>query len=422
MRDSYLKIFILCFVLALPGYAFSAESIVLESPANVKTEKFAERLKEWEKASLESSRDKDYLKSFKQVPAKPVIDLKFKKLRGGPGMDGGGGQTVLSRDGELRFLDLALSEKIDRRRFDNHEYKQIMAKKGRFVSPLGTALQPQDFFQCAINLLSKQENILLKYLAENPLDIIVVMTNLPLDHSVEATVSTLGSDGWVRSLMTIPAPILASDSATLEEQRPVASYSMQEANSAAGLVHQTLLVNSQLYSGLSKRDQCGVQVHELLRYLANFGRYDDNRLLSLLNRPLATSEVEQMTNKIINQQKIHFDEIPATTLLKAFAMVGVESLLSMHDRQIVAITKMLSDSGYLANSDETSAERDDISLFETLLHYRISLNARKSVQLAGSGILEIARSTHDTNGAKWIRADREKLSVRPVDLFDFIKD
>jgi hypothetical protein len=327
---------------------------------------------------------------------------------------------VRSFDGKLRFLDLAVAENLEVRDFNNLEYRKNLTQQRRYVSPIGTLVQPNEFFNCAINLLSRQENPLLKYLAENPLDLIVVFTELPLEQSSAQPVSVpvLAGNRWVYDVPALPAHILSSDSVKSNEQRPVASYAMQNVNDVAGLVRQTLLVSSQLYNQLPLRDRCGVQVHELLRYLANFGSHGKNKTLSLLSRPLSTIEIEHMTVKIINQQKIHFDEIPATTLLKAFALVGVNDLIASSGEQRREIQKMMMDFGFLTDNEVSPSDLKKSGLLTTLILYQMGLNARQSVELAEEGILEIAKSDRHTHGARWIKANRKKLKSRTVDLFE----
>ena len=71
-----------------------------------------------------------------------------RAFAGGAGMDGGGGATVLSSNGQLRFLDLAVDEKINLTPFDEKSYSKILLKFGSVVSPVGTMVSSKDFFLC----------------------------------------------------------------------------------------------------------------------------------------------------------------------------------------------------------------------------------------------------------------------------------
>lgn len=313
--------------------------------------------------------------------SKPPLDKRNLKM-GGPGMDGGGGSTVLLENGQVRMLDLAVAEKARLKRFDKKDYAEIMTRNGSTVSNVGTVISNSEFFACATQKLTLQDNLLLQYLRPENIQLYVVLTELPLvqsSHTSPQVVfqSPLGT-GYAYQAQQLPEADLFSSSVPTEYQRPVASYAFQAMRHNI-VPRQVLLVSSQLYNALSKKDRCALQVHELLRYVANFGKTYSRGVPLLVKRSLSTKEIEILTDKIVHNQQVYLSEIPATNFYKFLSIRG-SALWTAND------SKALQDANIYSLEDD-----NDLSLGEASVLYemiRLSDEGNKSFE---EGSLELGR-------------------------------
>ncbi len=257
--------------------------------------------------------------------AKHSSQVSSQLSLGGPGLDGGGGVGVMTAQGQLRFLDLAVADRTPLIRFDRETYRKIMTSRGNFVSNKGTSVSNEEFFSCAAAKLSRQDNVLLQYLKPENLRLTVVLTDMPLNrgslHLSRVVLPSPFGTGYAWDVTQLSASDLYSSTLPADYQKPIASYAVQPPI-AASLPQQVLLVNSQMYRALSAQDRCALQVHEILRYIGNFGKLWPRGIAFLLKRSLSTQEIEYLTRKVLAGQTVLLGEIPATNFYKYLAVNG----------------------------------------------------------------------------------------------------
>ncbi|WP_413582340.1 hypothetical protein [Bdellovibrio sp. HCB288] len=252
----------------------------------------------------------------KQTPPKQALSSLS-----GPGLDGGGGVGVLNSNGQLRLLDLAVTDSAPIVRFHKDSYLDILTSKGPLVSNKGTFVTNKEFFACAVKKLSRQDNVFLQYLKPENIKLVVVMTDLPLNlsslHLTKIVFPSPSGAGSVWEMTQLPSSNLFSTTLPVDYQRPIASYAIQPTIKGS-VPRQTLLVSSQMYQALSDQDQCALQIHELLRFISNAG----NSVPLLLKTPLKTSYIEHLTRRIMAERPVYVGDIPATNFFKYLAVNG----------------------------------------------------------------------------------------------------
>ncbi|WP_413585045.1 hypothetical protein [Bdellovibrio sp. HCB274] len=300
---------------------------------------------------------------------------------GGPGLDGGGGVGVINSLGQLRFLDQAIGNNNTLVRFDKESYLRIMSQKGNFISNKGTYVSNAEFFACAFDRLQIQDNVLLQFLKPENLRLTVAFTDLPLSRgsvrpSKVVFPSPFGS-GFAWEVTQLPASNLFSPSVPADYQKPIASYAVQP-TVQSGTSLQVLLVSSQMYNRLSWKDQCALQVHELLRYISNVGAH---KVSLLLKRPLSTAEIENLTRKIINKQPVYLAEIPATNFYKYLAVNG-------SDKFAAGVQEHLSSVLYSPEDDHMLLPEEAESIYDS---QRMSILVQQAHE---ETVLQLGRDYH----------------------------
>lgn len=337
-------------------------------------------------------------------------DLKSSKSSGGPGWDGGGGTGVLLSTGRLRFLDMAAYEKRDLVPFDNETYARMLLKNGRYVPAAGELVKSSEFFSCSDKILSAQSNPLLQYLVSKNLKIEIIKTSVPLDlpQGDGAGTEYQSTSGWINEVTSLPPEILKSSTYPAEFQRPIASYAAQPVGRAAGgLFEQTLVISSQLYDLLSERDKCALQVHEIFRYVGNFGNIGtgSGSPLRLLTRALTTLEIETLTQKVMNGDSVLVSEIPAMESYKLFSVASLTELDQLSSTEYDSLIQRLVQMGVLSG-DET--EETETSLGSTFILYRMWENTNLGTSLAEEGIMELQ--------PKRVKSKQRRLQKKQIDL------
>lgn len=361
--------------------------------------------------------------SLTGVPSKELFqaDRQLQKLRslsGGPGMDGGGGETVLSQTGEVRFLDLAKAEGLQLKNFDKEIYERQLLKFGEEVTPQGQLVPANDFFSCGIEMLQRQDNLLLRALPKL-LNLQVVFSNLPLEAVSQGLlrIPFFSSSGWTYEISSLPQQMLLSPSLDPQLQRPIASYANQSANGVASslMKSRTLLVNSQLHQLLPNLDQCALQVHEIFRFLGYAG---GDMPLSLVTSPFTTQEIESLTVRVMKQEPIVLTEIPATNLFRALAIIGKETLMKMSVEEMAAAEKILNEQRVTTNKEDSTST---LATLEALHLFQAQTRAEQNLGLGEEAILEVGRKNPQTRAAAIRRQLNEKLNGAPLRLSEVMK-
>lgn len=187
----------------------------------------------------------------------------------GGAMDGGGGQSIVFKNGQVRFVDtlfgpikngsIAKSEEIESVLYDDHIYVRQLAHEA------------PNFFSCAEHIFHMQKSEALKVLGEkikllHPLFVEFRLTGLDRKELPNA----------LRHLID-PIPLIAGFSERFDSksQEPVAAYQKSR-----------LWISKRIYQRMSSFDQCALQVHEALRHLNHIAGD---------STPLETKDIEAIT-------------------------------------------------------------------------------------------------------------------------------
>ncbi|QDK44129.1 hypothetical protein DOM22_02635 [Bdellovibrio sp. ZAP7] len=341
---------------------------------------------------------------------------------GGPGMDGGGGGTVLTSDGQLRLLDLALAEQLPLRPFENSSYLDILAPMGFYVRNVARVVPNRSFFACGAELLRRQDNVLLNSIKPEGLDVIVVFTEVPLSQKesrlAQVVFESPNGHGYPYEATQLPKDALASPSLPISYQRPVASYAAQSVDSLGWFPRQTLLVNSQLYNKLSLQDRCALQVHEIFRYLSNSGKLEDLDISRLLTRPLGTQEIQNLTTKVSHLQTVRLDEIPATDLFKGLSISqqgSIANLMNLDADSIRLIEKLMISAGLVKSEVGSNGFADQMNILK---------NVELPQRVAPIEVIMAETKYEDLtpHGQARFRYQQEKLKGKVLDLRKLISE
>ncbi|WP_413575505.1 hypothetical protein ACLVWU_14280 [Bdellovibrio sp. HCB290] len=343
----------------------------------------------------------------KEQPVKTVTNSNSMAL-GGPGLDGGGGVGVITSQGQFRFLDLAVADREHLIPFSKDIYTDIMDSKGTFVSNQGTYVSNADFFACALKKFQKQNNPLLQFIKPENLRLTVVLTHMPLNNGSlrlsKVVLPSPAGTGFAWEVTQLPASNLSSSSVPSGYQRPIASYAIQPTVKGA-TAHQVLLVNAQMYEILPGRDKCALQIHELLRYINNVGKLRGKGISLLMKRPLTTSEIERMTNKVFLEQPIFVGEIPATNFFKYLAINGSDEFADGVFEQIASVAYS-PDDDYLISAAEAQ------SLYDT---HKDSLKVQT---LYEDTMMSVGKNNFDSKSI--LNEQVQKLKGRTFNLRDLV--
>jgi hypothetical protein len=373
-----------------------------------------ENIRQWKHQENQALTNVDPHKEFLQ---KDLRMQKLRSMRGGPGMDGGGGDAVLSQTGLVRFLDLAKAEGTPIKNFDKEAYEKQLLKFDDEVSSVGRVVPTNDFFSCGIELFQRQNNPLLKTLPKI-LNLQVVLSNLPLEATAQGLLKIpfLGSSGWTYEMSSLPPEILMSPSLPLEMQRPVASYANQSVNGASGslMKSRTLLVNSQLYQLMPNQDRCALQVHEMLRFFSHTG---GGQSPDFLRRTFTTQEIEALTVRITRQEPVSINEIPATNLFRTLAIAGIQPLLEMSQEELVALDEALREQGITDKVELSSG----LYPGEATMIFRTQISAEKNITRTEEAILAVGQK-NPFSGAGALKREMDKmLRSYPVKIREIMR-
>lgn len=377
--------------------------------ADAMTTVLAENVNQWKRQAgrslLKNYSDKEFVQKNRQL-------FNQKSMRGGPGMDGGGGIGVITQNENVRLLDLAVADGVPLKNFDKELYEKQLLKFGEEVTSEGQLVSTNDFFSCGIEMIQRQENLLLKTLPKL-LSLQVVFSNLPL----EATnlgllkIPFLSASGWTYEMSSLPKQALLSPSLDPQLQRPLASYANQHLNGVAGSImkSQTLLISSQLYQLLPNLDRCALQVHEIFRFLSYAG---GGMPFDLLTRHLTTQEIESLTVRVMKQEPIALAEIPAANLFRFVTIVGKEALMKMSVEEMSATEKLLREQSILAASNLNT----DMTTLEILSLYPAQEKLERNLKIIEEAILEVGSRNPFTRAASTRRQLNQKLHSAPLSL------
>ncbi|MGZ3780822.1 MAG: hypothetical protein ACXVCY_09270 [Pseudobdellovibrionaceae bacterium] len=204
----------------------------------------------------------------------------------GPG-DGSGGQSIVSSENEVRFLDLVskydLEKKISAGKLKaQSEVQYDFFNQSPYVGQL--AFEDSHFFDCAIEILNQHQNEhpVFKDLIESLKDVDVFQVEFWLPNMAEAF--------YLSSInQAIPYIASASNRTSVHFQSTLAAYADNQ-----------VWISKRLTQRLSQSDRCGLSVHEALRHL-NFS--------GLLTAHLTTTEIEVETRRLMAVPEFEKDSI-----------------------------------------------------------------------------------------------------------------
>jgi len=336
----------------------------------------------------------------------------------GPGIDGGGGVSILSVQNEVRFWDAAQSESVRMQEFTDEQYFKILLSDERYVRRTSTPIRSKDFFSCGINKIKQSGNILLESAVDELFSLEIVETSLPLDlfATHNWSIDYKSDTQWVYSLDIQNIDLLYTKSIDKKFQRPIAAFALQSTNGLyADYFIPTLIVQKQLYKKLNDNDKCALQIHELLRWIADDNNY---KLTKLFSRQLTQPELERMTEQLNNRRSVKLIDVPASGLLYLKTIKNLQSRSWFESK----MTKQESD---ILISEVENLKKSIPDLNEAksgLILREMIYNTQQATRLAEIGILEISNSDAKKNARNIINANSKNQSDEWVDLCSLVPE
>ncbi len=230
--------------------------------------------------------------------------VNVKKIYAG-GKDGGGGNVVITLDGNLRFLDQALGSRVPLRAFSPSDLTRVYGPQTSDKS--WSIVTNPSFFACANQKFAAQvQNPFLRYIGRHNFGLVTVLTDQPVD-SVTRSQLQLGFSN--AGEVAFAQEALRSPSLPRNYQVPLAAFfnvGFNEIREGLISVSNLLVVNRKLYRQLSAEDRCAAQIHERLRYLVSLRTMTGQRLLK---RRLSTADIENLTRRIMSRLPVGEAEI-----------------------------------------------------------------------------------------------------------------
>lgn len=199
---------------------------------------------------------------------------------GGPRSDGGG-QGVVSPQGEVKLVEFLTAEEISSAAFlQANDVKNLIYETERYVSQL--AYEDRQFFTCAISIFNRNTSrypIFQRLIQNlNSTSVLQVQFQIPSYEQRE--------DFYFHRL---PLPVLASTSSRLSPQFQFG---------LAAFANNQIWVSARLYARMAELHRCGLQIHEALRVLNFSGD---------LRESLSNSEVELLTRYFLGLSEVSRD-------------------------------------------------------------------------------------------------------------------
>jgi len=341
---------------------------------------------------------------------------------GGAGADGGGGSTVLTKSGAVRFLDLAEAENIPVQDFGTQFVENLYLKQGRWVKPVAQVVASAHFFKCALKKISGQRNPLLRAVNFVDFDLVTVFTPLPLIANQRQKMIVVFPDAanWPNQARALSPEILRSPNYSSKQQWPVASYAPQSINKNFGgkLKSETLMVSQPLFEVLSEEDRCALEVHEFLRFLGTFGQDMEIRWL---DKPLSTAKIEKLTAMIMRNQQVATSEFPATVYFEAIAIYGKEKLESMSYMRLQEVEQGLLNGELEKQYGLPKARSGKMTLAETVSIMVESKRTSQSTFIAEDAISHVANENPFSAAFTWRLNQNHSLDPQDVDIVQFFE-
>jgi len=352
--------------------------------------------------------------SYRLIAVSLLAMVPFFAHSHGPGMDGGGGVSVVDPSNGIRFWDIAKSENIKPLEFSAKHYNDIMLRSHRFVKKTAHTIEPKLFFQCAIDKFKQNENIYLKIMANLTLNLQIALTQVPFptESNDDWKINIKSTTGWTYSLKMSAPDKLKSNNLEKHNQRPIAAYVVQSIDGLDKTMKvPTLIVQSQLYESLSNQDQCAMQVHELLRWMAHDNPYESTWLLT---RDWTHREIEDLTAKIIHGHEVKNEDIPASPVLK---------LMSKQMRHGKNYDDSDNSSEFYTSSEEIHTNDNRPNGATALILRRMIDNANESIFLAEIGIADISKLDSTRLARAFINKNKaENSDTKWIDLCEALPE